>query len=131
MTDPTTFMTNIEWSERKGYPVYLANSDANSYIDKHETPNATQLNSLRTDAFAMIERGIGSTGVAKTTWLTSLEYRLVEALRMYEVAIKRGELEFLLKAIDQLLTLIPNRVAQEISLPSQGSGQIRRGVSSG
>jgi len=124
-----TFMTNDQWAERKGYTSFLADSGT-GYLDTNKTPNLVQLNSLRKDAFAMIQRRIGSTGHSDDDFLLSLEYRLVEVLRTYEIAIKRGELEYLLKTVNQLLSLIPEVVAVDISLDSEDS-RIQRGVTSG
>jgi len=123
-------MTNDQWAERKGYSRFLAGSDANGYLFENDSPTAKQLDATRSDAHAMIERRIGSTGTTDTDFLLSLEYRLVESLRMYEVAIKRGELQLLITTMNQILSLIPSDLAQDIGLDTEDN-VLNRGTTSG
>ena len=123
-------MSNDQWAARKGYERHLAGSDANGYLFQNKTPNAKQLDSLRADAYAMITRRMASKTATDAPFLLSLEYRLVEILRQYEVAIKRGELELVVSTVNQLLTLIPSEVATDVSLGAEGA-RIQRGTTSG
>ena len=125
----TTFMTNDQWAIRKGYSQFASNGTT-GYLDDNTTPIATQLDAYRDDAYALITRRIGSTSSTDTDFLLSLEYRVVEALRMYDVAIKRGDLELLLQTINQLLNIIPSEQAQDLSLDAEDS-TIQRGTTSG
>ncbi len=123
-------MSDDDWAERKGFDRFLAGSDANGYLFVNDTPNAKQLGALRKDAYAMITRRMAGTTGTDTDFLTSLEYRLVEILRQYEVAIKKGELELVVSTVNQLLTLLPSEVATDISLGAEGA-KIQRGTTSG
>lgn len=123
-------MTDDEWAERKGYDKFLVGSDANAYLSKNKTPNAKQLGALRADSYAMITRRMASKIATDAPFLLSLEYRLVEILRQYEIAIKRGELELVVSTVNQLLTLIPSEVATDVSLSAEGA-RIQRGTTSG
>jgi hypothetical protein len=124
-----TFLTNDEWARRKGYIQYNANT-SDGYLDDNETPNANTLNALRTDAHAIMVHRIGSSTVTNSALMKSLEYRIVEILRVFDVAIKRGDFDKVLGAIQQLLNILPSVQSEDLSLDAEDSIR-NRGVTSG
>lgn len=124
-----TYLTDIQWAERKGFVKFVSDGST-GYLDEFESPNAIQLGSLRDDAYAIIKRRIGSTGTTDDAFLESLEYRIVEVLRQFEIAIVRGEFALVSEIIGKLLNILPSPTAVDLSLDSEDR-QLNKGVTSG
>lgn len=124
-----TYLTDIQWAERKGFVKFVSDGST-GYLDEFATPNAIQLGQLRDDAYAIIKRRIGSTGTTDDAFLESLEYRLVEVLRQFEIAILRGDFPLIGEMINKLLNIIPSPLAVDLSLDTE-DGLFNRGTTSG
>jgi hypothetical protein len=72
----TTYLTNDQWAVKKGYSSFTNYSSSNEY------PSSSGLTAMREEACAIINRYIGtSTNISSyTTYLRSLEYRMVELM---------------------------------------------------
>lgn len=124
-----TFLTDDQWAKRKGFAAFAVGGGT-GYLDSNTSPNAIQLGAFRDDAFAIITRRIGSTASTDNDFLESLEYRIVEVLRQFEIAIKRGEFPLLNEIIGKLLNIVSSIEAVDLSLDTE-DGIFNRGVTSG
>ena len=78
------------------------------------------------DAYELIIKRIGSTPTT-TTYLKIIEYRVTEALRLFEVAIKEKDAQSLLNSIDKLINILNMIQAEDLQLDAEDE-ELNRGV---
>lgn len=73
-------MTNDYFAQKRGYTQFLTDG-ATAYVDNEEFPNATTLDLLREDAYAIIFQYVNGTPAStENNRLRLLEYHLVERM---------------------------------------------------
>ena len=77
----TTFMTNEQWAQIKGFSKFLTDTGA-GYVDKNDYPTAAGLDLLRSMAHAELTKWIPGSPDATTYefQLLGLEYSIVELM---------------------------------------------------
>lgn len=122
-----TFMTNNEWAENKSY-----DSFADYTADNNPKPNAKQLDTFRANAYFLLCDRVGPDTLrsALSSHLQgkykALEYLLVEKLRLKEIIKKSKETKALQDEIAAIISLIPQKEAQDLSLDAD-DGSLNRG----
>jgi len=80
------------------------------------------------DAYDLILKRVGSAPGTTTSYHKAIEYRVTEALRLFEVAIKEEDARALLDVVDKLVNILPMAQADDLQLEAEDA-EFHRGVS--
>lgn len=93
----TTYLTNNEWAQNKGYKTLAARIEAGFTY-----PNDVVLDIKRDSAYAIINDAIGN-AVTKTNYMRSLEFDIVEIMLDTEISRATRE-EAIIETLNRYIT---------------------------